>query len=81
MAYEAPGRWGHFPSHLRATGELIPHVTFRHWGQASASSKFSPVLRLGALEGVLGLPLTSAPLGSGPAPGGARGVEKTQAEL
>lgn len=48
------GRWGHFPSHLRATGELIPDITFWHWGQASASSKLSQVLRLGVLEPLLG---------------------------
>lgn len=49
------GQWGYFPSHLRATGELIPDITFWHWGQASASSKLSQVLRLGVLEPLLGL--------------------------
>lgn len=48
------GRWGHFPSHRRATGELIPDITFWHWGQASASLKLSQVLRLGVLEPLLG---------------------------
>lgn len=51
------GWWGHFPTGLRvcwATRELIPDITFWHWGQASTSWKFSQVLRLGVVGPPLG---------------------------
>lgn len=51
------GWWGHFPTGLRArwaTRELIPDITFWHWGQASTAWNFSQVLRLGVVEPLLG---------------------------
>lgn len=49
-------QWGHFPTGLRArwaTRELIPDITFWHWGQASTAWNFSQVLRLGVVEPLL----------------------------